>query len=453
MRETARRSPWVIRVGAVLAATATTAAPGAGSVEALFARVPSAVAGETGIPVQIDVPRAARYADAGAPIAVYVTGGFRGEGIGDKTGKLIEQGFIEVRFNFPGSGSGQLKAGGAYDYRGKSSLQALRDVLRFVSGVSRDAAGRTIADVTRPIEPMTDNVGVIGWSYGGVTAICAAGKYGKRVPGLAWIVSWEAPVGDGMPTAEAGAVASSLRPGNPMRNPAYDPDTGRWDLASLAYDAAIRIPVVDTSRSVYGGLYFDLDGNGRRDAGADFVPYPLVFEIGGRLQAFYSERIMKAANDAGLIPAQGPAHLISLKATRSFWRPRNGERWIRRAARRNRGLMFLVVASEQDHVQTAPDHPHVLLQYDGFLATSARVVRVNPDRAYVEDVLGASANKAVDNPAFTRFDHQSIRDAVEPGGSRTVFGKALVPAAACELADRTQYDDLRPQLGAVLARY
>jgi hypothetical protein len=40
---------------------------------------------------------------------------------------------------------------------------------------------------------------------------------------------------------------------------------------------------------------------------------------------------------------------------------------------------------------------------------------VNPDRAYVESVLGSSA-AAPDNDALQSFDHLSIRTALEPAG-------------------------------------
>lgn len=56
----------------------------------------------------------------------------------------------------------------------------------------------------------------------------------------------------------------------------------------------------------------------------------------------------------------------------------------------NPGLMFIVEAGDRDHVQGAPDHPQVLIQYNGFLKTGARFLRLNPDKYYVEQVIGGS---------------------------------------------------------------
>jgi hypothetical protein len=113
--------------------------------------------------------------------------------------------------------------------------------------------------------------------------------------------------------------------------------------------------------------------------------------------------------------------------------------------------MFMVLGSEIDHVQRALDHPHILLQYEAFRSTGARFVRVNPDRSYVEHILGRPAPDAVDNDAFTVFDHFLIRDAIEPGSYDGELGwQAISPAGACELADRTRYGILDPQVDALI---
>jgi len=81
----------------------------------------------------------------------------------------------------------------------------------------------------------------------------------------------------------------------------------------------------------------------------------------------------------------------------------------------------------------------------------ARFVRLNPDRAYIEQILNKSAPNAVDNDAFIPFDHISIRNAVEPGSFESELGReTIVPAGACELADRTFTNNLAPQLDDVI---
>lgn len=46
-----------------------------------FRYISSNVAGIKGIAVRIDLPQAARYGKKGAPIAIYVPGGFKAEGL------------------------------------------------------------------------------------------------------------------------------------------------------------------------------------------------------------------------------------------------------------------------------------------------------------------------------------------------------------------------------------
>lgn len=418
-----------------------------------FAHIPSSSAVGEGIALWIKAPSTERYGGSGAPIAVYLAGGFKGEGIGDKEAGLIDEGFIEISFNFPGNGTGNKKSGGVYDNRGPLSLRAARDVIRFALGKLADLNGKYLSDIVTPIVPLHSNVGLIGYSNGGNTNICVAGVHGGEIDELAWILNWESPVGDGMPQAEAGAKQEGiLRPFNQETNPAYDPTTGSWDLSSLSFDDSIRIPVLDnTDENVIGGLYFDFDDDDTVDTGEDFIPYPLVFETGSGHKGYYSERLREDAQRKNLFPVPPPPHIPTVAETESFWYWRNGEYWIDSTLQKIPQIMFMVVGSDTDHVQRAPDHPHVLLQYERFRIAGARFVRLNPDQAYVEDILGYSAPNAVDNAAFAHFDHSSIHQSIEPGSYLGELGRdIIVPAGACELADRTKYDNLDPQLDDVI---
>ena len=407
-----------------------------------------------GIAVRIKLPVQARYAE-GAPIAVYMPGGFDGVGIKNNinSGNLYEKGFIEIFFNFPGSGTGaEQSGGGPYDFRGPQSLMAARDVILFALGEFNDIYGNSLADIVAPIVPLHMNAGLIGYSNGGNTNICVTGIHGQTISDLAWILNWEAPVGDGMPQAEAGSKECGLRPLNPLTNPAYNPDTGEWDLSSLKYDPYIRIPILDDINTyVTGGLYFDINRDGLVDPGSDFIPYPLVFEMEGCYKSFYSVRLRRKAHEDKLFPEAAPNHIQTLRDTEAFWDVRNGEYWIASTLQKIPHLMFMVVGSEIDHVQRALDHPHVLLQYEAFRAKEALFVRLNPDRCYVEYILGYATPDARDNDAFAVFDHFTVRDAVEPGSYEDVLGRdTIVPAAACELADRTQTNNLNTQLNNLI---
>jgi|GEM_PF-6007585 hypothetical protein len=73
-------------------------------------RVPSQAAGTDGLVVRITVPGHPRYPE-GAPVVVYMAGGFDGNGIAERITGLDGEGFIEIRFNFPGSGTGENLSG------------------------------------------------------------------------------------------------------------------------------------------------------------------------------------------------------------------------------------------------------------------------------------------------------------------------------------------------------
>lgn len=415
-------------------------------------RIPSEAAGSEGLFCRVTLPLQPRYAGSGAPVIIYVQGGFSSGGANISGARLDRFGFIEIRFNFPGGGIGSTKSGGTYDDRGENCLKALRDVARFALGEIPDLDGKYLGDLTGSITPMYSNVGLAGMSNGGNATIVTAGYHGDSLSSLAWIVNWESPVGDGMVGAEAGAKP---RPGssNPTANPAYNPDDGTWDLTTVAYSDTLTVGLDATTNPpsrLHGGLYFDINGNNTPDRGTDFIPNPLVREMDGGVKAFYSVRATTAAYDRGLVPSPPPPHIATVQETRDYWRLRNGEYWIDEAVSSNPGLMFLVVAAEQDHVQTALDHPHVLIQYEGFRSKGARFVRLNPDRSYVEYISGRSVPGAVDNDAFAVFDHLSIRTAVEPSGTSGIPTYVLMAAAACELADRTMSGNLSSQLGGIL---
>ncbi len=398
----------------------------------LSTRIPSPAAGESGIAIKISFPESARYAD-GAPVAINVVGGFDGIGLNSTVAGLTEQGFIQIGLNLPGAGFNQDKSGGTYDYRGADSVAALRDVTRFALGRLKDIYGKTLSDLMQPLRPLADNVGIIGLSNGGNLSLCSAGIFAEQLKDLAWLVNWESPIGIGMPGGEAGSKNN-----RPPINPAYNPDTGEWDLSTLSYDSTIPIKS-DPQHPLKGGLYFDLNHNHQADPGTDFIPTPLTFadlpeNTTTKTKVYYSERLTDYAIAHNLYQGRPPAHLSSLSECENFWYWRNGAQWIKNIVATNPKIRFLVIASEKDHVQTAADHPHILIQYDAFREAKAQFVRINPDASYINLLTTEPlSNPPADNNAGARFDHLSIRNALEP---ETISMTTSVLAAACEMADR-----------------
>ncbi len=387
--------------------------------------IPGESAGAKGLFTRVSVPEEARYSGDQAPVVVHVAGGWDGLGVTQKSHGVHRQGIIELDFNFPGSGLAGSTSGGVFDHRGEDCIQAVRDIARFALGLTPDNHGYYLRDMLGDIEPDITNVGLCGWSNGGNATITAAGAYGDELPGLAWIVNWESPVGDGMPNVDAG--------GHNQANLAYNPDTGEFDDLMLDYDGLIH------QGAHYGAFYFDVNENGVYDQTIDFVPSYQSYKN----KRYYSEWIAEAAKAFGY---PFPSHIASAEATASFWTFRNGEYWIEEALSFNPDLMFMVEAGDRDHVQGAPDHPHILIQYMGFLNAGARFVRLNPDRFYIEQLIGAELPDCMDNNGFEIYDHGTIRNALQPRSIPILTSEISVSAAICELCDRTRDDNVNPQI-------
>lgn len=412
----------------------------------VLVQIPSDVGGATGIGVRVVVPDKERYPDEGAPVAIHVEGGTNAGGLTMDGVGLVDYGFVEIFFNFPGSGHVN-PSGGVYDYRGPNCVAALRDVTRFALGELSTTEGDSLPDITNGVMPLSDNVGFVAFSNGGNAALVSAGLHGANMQGLAWIVNYESPVGDGMPTADAGHKAYASF-NNPPHNPAYDPDIGVWDLSTLKYDAALDIAFYLnlSGESFPGGFYFDHNGNDRVDAIQDFVPTPFYIPAPGGITAYYSERIVDyaVAHSIYPLPVEKPAHLPAPGEVADFWLYRNGEKYFADILTHNPNLLFLVTAHEIDHVQTALDHPHVLIQYEGMRLAGAPFVRLNPDSDFVNGVTLDYFPTLVDNDALHPFDHISIRSALQPTGSVNLSRNVV--GGCCELADRTQTGNLAPQI-------
>ncbi len=407
--------------------------------------VPSEAAPGKGIAVRITLPRRPRYAE-GAPVVIHVPGGF-GAGGRLRPTVLSALGFVEVAFAFPGGRVGPQLSGGTYDLRGKRSLRALCDVVRFAEGLCADSEGRTINDLLKDCKALTTNVGIVGWSNGGNTCGAALVFFGKEMKGLGYYVSMESPYGDGAVAAELGTHETGV-------NPAYDRETGRLDLSKLAFDP--HAPVRTTLRRIRipedlrGALFFDMNGSGRYEEGADFPASAFVAGRGSSIRLFYSLRLLGEAEKRNLFQPVRPSFIADLQDAQAFWRLRDPTPLLDRVGRTCPNLAVIVYAGIKDHVQVAPDHPHILAQVEGFMRAGIRFVRLNPDRAYVKELLRGRLPPGVpDNDAGKHYTRKTIVKCLEP---EEVPRDLCVAAACVELADRIQKAQWAPNLSEVLLK-
>jgi len=413
-------------------------------------RLPSVSASSIGLALTIILPDTPRYDTCGAPLVINIPGGWEGEGYGalNSSNNYTSLGFIAIVFNFPGSGGGPHQSGGIYDMRGPNCLQALSDVIAFANDEVADNTGQTISQLIAPWVSEIASIGLLGNSNGGNIILCTIGNHADSITKVDWIVNWESPVGDGMPGAVAGAWGSGPFYNNPIVNPAYNDTTGEFDFSLLAYSDTLICSILPLPVGVIrGNFYFDINQNTIPDPGIDYIPNPIIHQLNQSVnKAMWSVGLMHAADSIGLIPFPPPQHMPSVGLTDNFWLVRNGENWIDTIVTNFPDILFIVLASDTDHVQSAPDYPHILRQYELFQNSGAAMTRINPDASYVEILSGTSFPGIVDNPANIVFDHLTIRSAVEP---ESIPSEAMKKAALAELADRNFMGILSIQLDTV----
>ena len=317
---------------------------------------------------------------------------------------------------------------------------------------------------------LTADVGIAGWSHGGNAAVVAVAEHGDEFRELAYLATYESPFGHGAVNADLGGFVFFTRNGQTM-NPAYDPEKGVLNLGLLRFDAVT--PTMGPEKlsafqrwadawindrdpakfQMMGAFYFDMNRNERIDEAGDFILNPTLVELQETdPRVAFSVPVLQEAVRRRLVKGDWPPHFMSLEEAKAFWNLQDGAPRMPEAIRNCPRVAVIVHGGAVDHVQRAPDHPHVLEAVEGFQAAGARFVRLNPDRAYVEWIRGCPVESAVDNPAGKRYDHLSIRSALEPEGDRDPWqaDRAHMAAAICELADRVYSDNFVPDLDTVI---
>jgi len=409
----------------------------------------------TGIPggalaVRIFAPASAgdaRYAD-GAPVAIFAPGG---TDAGTLRPALSQgQDVIRIVFLFPG-GTDPLAArssDGAYDYRGANSIAALRDVILYAAGELTDSLDRTIDDVL-PVPVLHGNIGLLGGSNGGNVIVAVAGEHGDELASyLRYVIQWESPVSSQIATADLGRVRLDCPPGpkaslsavNP-RYLSYGPLVLDVDYSQLAYDASDPLHPVffdGTGDGHYttvvdpgtGCQTPDLNLNGGLEFNEDF---PLSTFSDG-VKQFYSVPVTQALADQNVFGGSWPTDVATPPQAIAFWSLREAVRQYPTALTNIPNLEGMVLTSVVDHVQTAPDHPHIHQAFDGWDGNGAWG-KINPARDYVLEVdpTLSSRTDLPDNAANTApTDWTDAGSYAFPDGLDEVY----FAAAVHEMADR-----------------
>jgi len=377
-------------------------------------------------------------------------------------------GLVQVSFLWPGekdTGAG-VESKGEFDHGGPDSIRVLRDVIRFAGGRLADINGRYIFGLAS-VPPLTEEVGLYAFGDAGMAAVKALSLYGDQFQGLQYYVGRENPTIDILACNETGYYDAA---GKPIYNPFYlYPASYSFSSLTLNYTNLHWDPAyTSTLPKTAGRPYLDLDGNGIISAG-DYIFEGQPPNISGK--RYYSIALTQALLDSGVLSlASWPPDLATPAEVSDFWQFLQGAG--RFAAIQNesivQNLKVMLVFAREDHAQVALDKPHIHQAYQGFRFEAKLWVRLNPDRAYVQDILQKQTTTNAgtpsvtvttspildfpDNPANTQPDDWvKIGDYATPGQGAAM---QLVPlAAVAEMADRAHTGLWDENIGQVFYNY
>ena len=402
------------------------------------------------IAVLVAYPTTPRYAE-GAGIIVVVS-----PFLSDANGFITDPdftsiGLIQVSYLWPGQADPEsgAQSEGEFDYGGEQSLQVLRDVLLFAAGRFSNIEGRTITTLI-PVTPMTEEVGIYAFSHAGIAAVNVLYAYGDALKGVEYLIAREMPTVDTLTCLEAG-YRSEI--GQSIANPFYlYPSSYSPTGISLNYSNARWDPAyVDEASGFIGRPYLDLDSNGAVDA-ADYVfgwRVPVMFG-----KRYFSAALTRSLLDNGALTRLGwPDSLATPEEASQAWETRQTIGHFFELRDQTPDLKVMLVFAVNDNAQAAADKPHIHQAFQGFrFDAQLDWVRLNPDRAYVQQLLPGAGTDYPDNPANTQpADWTQISAYAYPG--QTQSNTAVTLAAAAEMADRAYTGRWDENLGQFLYEY
>ena len=407
--------------------------------------LPSDSTGNGTIAVRIYEPvNGIRYKD-GASIIIYVPGADTTGGLGNT---FPATNIIIIHFLFPGGFdplSGR-SSNGVYDHRGLNCIKALRDVILYAAGKLTDSRGYRIDDVLS-IPILHDNIGLIGLSNGGNIVISVAALYGDELEGyLRYIIQWESPVSSQIATVDLGPIRHNCSPNN-FVNPRYlgynpmvlpvdyhDLRYNKNSMASVFHDGnndSCYTTVIDPRTGLPTP---DLNLNGILELDEDF---PLSAYTDGEKDV-YSRPVTHALLENNVFNDSWPEDIATVEEADRYWDLREAVYLYSDAIRNIPDLKGMILTSVKDHVQSAPDKPHIHQAFDGWNSNNVWV-KINPDPKYMVEV---------DHSLIGRSDLPSNRHNIPPDNwliynyciPEDIPDRIYQLAAILEMSDRVYYN-------------
>jgi hypothetical protein len=393
--------------------------------------------------VQIALPQRARYTQGAGIVIEVETFATRGDGLATNN-DFAALGLIHLAYLNPGVSDHGIASEGTNDYGGEKTIQALRDVIRYAAGQIRDREGYTINERIA-IKPLATEIGLFAFSHPGIAAINVLALYGDQIP-VAYFVGRENPTTDTLTAVEVGHWDEQNRAVlNPLyRYPQnYSAHQIALDYSTARWDADYR----DAQFS--GRPYFDLNRNGKRDDG-DFV-------LGSRVPTMFGKRMYSAAltralqQNGALSESNWIPDLATPAETAALWQFRSTPARYAMLAQKTPNLKTMLVFNQHDHVQPAPDKPHIHQAYTGLRGANLWT-RLNPDAAYLAWLNPKIANAFTEHPANS--EPSNWLD-VEKWAYPNLPGADAIAtmASVAEMADRLHFNRWDANLDLVLCDY
>ena len=406
--------------------------------ETIYTYIPSQGIGN--IAVRIECPVSPRYPD-GAPIVVEVSTWFVSFVRFHRVNDTKRIGAVTISYLWPGRLDAEtgMRSDGEYDYGGPVSLSALKDVIRFASGLTMDVDGHSLAELST-VPVLTNNVGLFASSHSGVVATNVLAYFGNEIPSVKYLVGRENPTRDEMYPLEIGHFDGSPASVNKVDNPFYDDEIYLPDSLVVDYST---VGWYHPEGEEFGRPYFASKGlKPEHVLAPDKIPKAYD-------KRYYSRNLTRALLENGALTLESwPDYLATPAETASFWPYRVTVNNYPDILSHLPELKVMLVFSRFDHVQSAISKPHIHQAWDGFFHQCGFWVRMNPDRAYATSVNPGYGQAFPDNLANREpGDWIYIEDWGFPTDTR-VRGDIWL-ASVAEMADRVYMNDWSDNIESV----
>ena len=342
------------------------------------------------------------------PMALEVQGAWE-QKMGTDARLQVAAGVVEVRVDLPGGGLST----GDNDLRGAASRATLATVLRWMAGELRDQGGCTAPERTGHGDP--DDLYLIGTSNGGNLAVAALADPALDLPPIAGLITWETPVSPPFVNVEYGADPTVYVPGSCALAPDLRCPFPMEQFLDLHKDAPLDV------------LCFDLNADRACDKGIDVVV------VGAEDPETDLQMLSPALTAEAEALGAELAGFAGSEAATAWWAVRDASAQAGALVAAWPDLPVVLLGSDEDHVQSASDHPQIYGWGEALQASGAAWTRLNPGTRWLSIAGGENPPNAVLSLGGTTLRLLTEEEEVQL--------EDVLAASVLELSERTRTGD------------